>query len=90
MMVRFASCTPAIPARAVAPEAVGSAKRFRNFAPSSEGENHGDAVAFTDFLVVFTVGGCLVDDAGTVTGGDVVATRICQEVSVPHFSVSAK
>ena len=37
-----------------------------------EGENHGDAVAFTDLLVVFTVGGCLVDDAGTVTGGDVV------------------
>ena len=36
------------------------------------GEDHGDAGLFTDLLVVFTVGGRLVDDAGAVGGGDVV------------------
>ena len=40
-----------------------------------EGEDHGDAVALTDLLVVFTVGGCLVDDTGTVGGGDVVSDQ---------------
>ncbi|MCY1230090.1 hypothetical protein D9M72_424870 [compost metagenome] len=36
------------------------------------GQHHGDAGLFTDLLVVLTVGGRLVDDAGAVGGGDVV------------------
>ncbi len=35
-------------------------------------EDHGDAGLFADLLVVFAVGGGLVDDAGAVGGGDVV------------------
>ena len=35
-------------------------------------EDHGDAGLFADLLVVFTVGGRLVDDSGAVRGGDVV------------------
>ena len=35
-------------------------------------QNYGDAGLFTDLLVVLTVGGGLVDDAGAVGGGDVV------------------
>ena len=90
MMVRFASnaCTPAISARAVEPDAVGSVKSCRNFAPSSRGEDHGDSVAFTDLLVVFTVGGCLVDDTGTVGGGDVVCDQnLPGGFGAPLFSV---
>ena len=37
-----------------------------------DGEDHRDAGLFTDLLVVLTVGGSLVDDAGAVGGGDVV------------------
>ena len=36
------------------------------------GEDHGDAGVFTDLLVILTVGRSLVNDAGTVSGGDVI------------------
>ena len=48
------------------------AEQGQELAALVHGEDHGDAVGFADLLVVFTVGGSLVDDAGAVGGGDVV------------------
>ena len=38
-------------------------------------KHHGNIVGFTNFLVVFTIGGCLMNDTGTISGTHVIGNE---------------